>query len=84
MPVCLPTSRSGCISGSKLVLPKPNPPAALALLPRVLGFRLLRLGNLALQHHLRHHPPIRIRIRAPRMNRVHANVQNVPTTEALG
>ena len=84
MPVCLPTSRSGCISGSKLVLPKPNPPLLPSFLPRVLRLGLLRLPNLPLQHPLRHLPTLRIRIRAARMNRIHANVENVPTAEALG
>ena len=63
---------------------KPNPPPALAPLPRVLCLGLLRLRNLLLQHPLRHFPTLRIRIRAPRMNRIHANVENVPTTEPLG
>ena len=63
---------------------KPDPPPLLpSFLPRVLRLSLLRLRNLAFQYHLRHHPPLRIRIRAACMNRVHANVQNVPATEAL-
>ena len=61
---------------------KPNPPAALALLPRVLHLRLLHLRDLPLQHLLRHQPLRRICIRAARMNRVHADIQDVPATEA--
>jgi hypothetical protein len=62
---------------------KPNPPPALALLPRVLGLGLLSLRNLSLQHRLRHLSTLLVRIRASFMNRIHANIQNVPTTEAL-
>ena len=62
---------------------KPNPPAALDLLSRVLRLRLPHLPDLPLQYRMRDHPPLRIRIRAACMNRVHANVQNVPATEAL-
>ena len=43
---------------------------------------LLRLRNLSLQHRLRHLPPLRVRIRAPRMNRIHTHIQDVPATEA--
>ncbi len=83
MPVCLPTSRSGCSSGSELVLPKPNLPPALDLLPRVLSLGLLSLRNLALHYRLRHLPLRRIRIRAACMNRIHANIENVPATKSL-
>lgn len=82
MPVCPPTSRSGCSSGSKLVLLEPNPPPSLALLPRVLRLRLPHLPDLPLQHLLRDLPLRRVRIRAPRMNRVHTHIQNVPAAEA--
>ncbi len=62
---------------------KPNPPPALALLSRVFRLRLLRLRNLALHYRLRHLPLRRVCIRAARMNRVHAHIQNVPTAEAF-
>jgi hypothetical protein len=63
---------------------KPNPPPLLpGFLPRVLCLGLLRLRNLSLQYSLRHLPLRRVRIRAPRMNRVHAHIQNVPTAESL-
>ena len=61
---------------------KPNPSPALLLLPRVLCLGLLSLRNLALQYRLRHPPLRRISIRAPRMNRVHADIQDVPTAES--
>ena len=61
---------------------KPYPPPVLPLLPRVLGLRLPHLRDLPLQHLLRHQPLRRICIRAARMNRVHADIQNVPTAEA--
>ena len=63
---------------------KPNPSPALALLPRVLCFGLPHLRNLSLQHLLRHLPLFRIRVRAPRMNRIHTHIQDVPAAEAFG
>jgi len=62
---------------------KPNPPAALALLPRVLRLGLLHLGNLSLQYPLRHLPTLWIGLRASRLNRIHANVENATPTETF-
>ena len=62
---------------------KPNPSPVLPLFPRVLSLGLLRLRNLSLQHPLRHHPLRRISIRAPRMNRIHAHIENIPATKAI-
>jgi hypothetical protein len=45
---------------------------------RVLRLSLLRLRHLALQDHLGDHQLLWIRVRATRMNRIHANVENVP------
>jgi hypothetical protein len=82
MPGCLPTSRSGCSSGSKLVLLEPNPPAALDLLLRVLGLRLPHLRNLPLQHFLRHLPIRWIRIHTAHMDCIDAHIRDVPTAES--
>ena len=60
---------------------KTNPSPGLALLARVFSPRPLNLPDLLLQHLLRHQPLLRICIRAPRMNRVHAHVQDVPAAE---
>lgn len=59
---------------------KPNPTPALAILPRV---RRLRLPNLSLQYPLRHQPTLWVRVRAACLNHIHANVENITTTEAL-
>ncbi len=56
---------------------KPNPPLRPLLLPRV-----LRLPNLPLQHRLRQRPLRGIIIRAPRINRTDAHIENVSATEA--
>ncbi len=61
---------------------KPNPPPALPLLSRVFRPRLPHFRNLSLQHLLRHQPLRRVCIRAARMNRVHAHIQDVPAAEA--
>ena len=63
---------------------KPNPPLWPRLLSGVLRLRLPGLGNLRLDHRLRHQPILRVRVGAPRVDRVHANVQDVPAAEALG
>ena len=62
---------------------KPNPPLALPLLSRVLRLRLPHLPDLPLHKLLRHLPPPRIIIRAPRMNRIHADVENVSIIKTL-
>jgi hypothetical protein len=82
MPVCPPTSRSGCSSGSKLVLLEPNPPAALDLIPRVLCLGLLRLRNLPVQHLLCDHPTLRVQICATHIDGIEAHIQDVPTAES--
>ena len=38
---------------------------------------LLALGNLYLDHRLRDHPPLWVWVRAARMNRIQADVQEV-------
>ena len=55
---------------------------AIPLFSRVLRLRFPRLIDLRFNHLLRHQPPLRIRIRAPRVDRVHTHIQNVPATEA--
>lgn len=42
------------------------------------------LGNLRLDHRLRDHPPLRVRVRAPRVDRIQTDVQDVPAAEDLG
>ena len=60
---------------------EPNLHAVLPLLPRVLRLRFPHLVNLRLQQRLRQHPVRRNRIHTPRLNRIDANVQDVPATE---
>ena len=71
----------GTDSTEKDSLSKSNHPLRPPVLPRMLRLGLLRLPNLPLHQLLRHLPLRRVRIRAPRMNRVYADVEDVPAAQ---
>lgn len=66
---------------ASISLQEPNPPPRIARVPGVLRLRPAGLGNFPLNHLLRDPPPRRVRIDAARMNRVEANIQDVPAAK---
>ena len=60
---------------------KSNRPFLHARIPAVFLFWFSDLLNLPLQHLLRHLPFRRVRIRAPRMNRIHAGIEDVSSAQ---
>lgn len=63
---------------------KPNPPLWPRLHRCVLRLRLPGLGNLRLDHRLGDFPPLWVWVCAPRIDRIQADVKDVPAAEALG
>ena len=76
------TLRPGTRKSDSTSRTKPNHPRLHPLLPLMLLLRPPHLPDLPLHHLLRHPPLRRVRIRAPRMNSIHADVEDVPAAQA--